>query len=183
MRLKNAKMPSCGKADLASLFAGVMLAGLAGGASAQSIGYPSELAHCLSLTGAAARLSCYDRLAREAGGAPARATGNIPPTSALPNPQTNAGQPELGREELSGGAPKAEARVGAEIIDFRMDRNGRFTVTLSNGQVWQQIAGDTAVAQYRAGRTLRVVIAAGSVGSYDLYFNDQNAAFKVRRLH
>ncbi len=183
MRLINAKKRSRGKADLAALFAGMMLAGLAGGASAQSIDYPAELAHCLNLTGAAARLSCYDRLAREAGGASAQDAGRAPPSPDLRNPRTNPGQDELGREELRNAAPKAGARVIAEIVDFRMDRNGRFTVTLSNGQVWQQIAGDTEVAQYRAGRTLRVLIAPGSLGSYDLYFNDRSAAFKVRRLH
>jgi hypothetical protein len=183
MRPKNANKHGWNRTGVTARFAGMMLAGLASAAWAQSIDYPAELAHCLNQTDAAVRLSCYDRLARQAGGGASRTRNNALPASALPNPPTGPGQGEVGREELRDGAPIAGARVAAEIVDFRVDRNGRFIVTLSNGQIWQQIAGDTEVAQYRAGHTLRVLIAPGSLGSYDLYFNDRNAAFKVRRPH
>ena len=70
----------------------------------------------------------------------------------------------------------------AQISDFQKDPAGRFTITLSNGQVWQQIAGDTSVAQYRPGKPQAVTISRGSLGSYDLRFEGRNVSFKVRRL-
>ena len=91
---------------------------------------------------------------------------------------------DSGKEELPGGsAPVREDRMTAEITDFRKDQAGRFTVALSNGQVWQQVAGDTTEARYSPGKTHSVTISRGSLGSYDLTFNDRNANFKVRRLH
>ena len=69
-----------------------------------------------------------------------------------------------------------------EIADFRQDQTGRFTITLSNGQMWQQTAGDTARAQYRADGTKTVIISRGSLGSYDLTFSGRNMTFKVKRL-
>jgi hypothetical protein len=90
---------------------------------------------------------------------------------------------ELGQEELRGRAPAATPdRVTAEITNFQKDPAGRFTIALSNGQVWAQVAGDTTAAQYHPGRTHSVTISRGTLGSYDLTFNDRNAAFKVRRV-
>lgn len=161
--------------------AAVFLIAVSPGGRAQSSDLPAELAHCLSFTGAVERLSCYDRLAREAGSAVTRG-----PIARPPAEQSLAGaSPErFGKEELpSATLPPREDRMTAEISDFRKDPNGRFTVALSNGQVWQQVAGDTTAAQYYPGKTHSVTISRGSLGSYDLNFNDRNTTFKVRRLH
>ena len=152
----------------------------------------SELAHCLSFTGAVERLSCYDRLARGAlrvapqSPAFAPQSPGVAPQAARPraeSPSAALAAPELGKEEL----PHAETLAGterltAEITDFRKDVAGRFTITLNNGQIWQQVVGDTTVAQYHPGRTRSVTISRGSFGSYDLSFNDRNLSFKVRRV-
>ena len=37
---------------------------------------------------------------------------------------------------------------GLHMTAYSFDRRGHFTVTLSNGQVWQQAANDTAFAQF-----------------------------------
>jgi hypothetical protein len=37
---------------------------------------------------------------------------------------------------------------GLRMTAYSFDKRGFFTVTLSNGQVWQQVAGDTAFAQF-----------------------------------
>lgn len=167
------------------LIAGLML--FSSGARAQTSDLRTELMHCLSFTGAVERLSCYDRLARGAGSgalgappAPALAAPALQ-SRALPPPQAT---PELGKEELRGTAAPNPAvdRLTAEITNFQKDPNGRFTVSLNNGQIWQQVAGDTTAAQYHPGRTHSVTISRGTLGSYDLTFNDRNANFKVRRL-
>jgi hypothetical protein len=153
-----------------------------GAARAQSGDLRTELMHCLAFTGAVERLSCYDRLARGA------ASGGLATPMPPPGPRASiqpppAAPPSLGQEELPGRPPTPMPdRVAAEITNFQKDSTGRFTVILGNGQVWQQVAGDTTAAQYQPGRTRSVTISRGSFGSYDLKFNDRNAAFKVRRV-
>ena len=153
-------------------------------AQAQTGDLRTELMHCLTFTGTVERLSCYDRLARGAAsgalGVPAApAPAQQSRTAVLPPPPT----PELGQEELRGRAPAATPdRVTAEIANFQKDPAGRFTISLSNGQIWRQVAGDTTAARYHPGRTHGVTISRGSLGSYDLTFNDRNAVFKVQRV-
>lgn len=135
----------------------------------------AALAHCMTMTGAVERLSCYDRVARAAVGAPA------PPAAqarreAAPDPAR-----DFGKEQLRS-AEREEDRMTAEIADFRKDPRDHFTVVLQNGQVWRQVAGDTDIAQFHPGRTHQVTIARGVFGSFDLRFNDRNATFKVQRL-
>ena len=155
-----------------------------GVAPAQTGDLRTEMMHCLTFTGAVERLSCYDRLARGAAsgalGAPVAPPPGLPARAAAPPPPP---APELGQEELRGRAPSAAPdRVTSEIANFQKDALGRFTVSLSNGQVWRQVAGDTTAAQYHPGRTHTVTISRGTLGSYDLTFNDRNAAFKVQRV-
>lgn len=156
----------------------------AGQAHAQDLN--AQLAHCMTMSGAVERLSCYDRVARQAVGA-------APPVQApqTPAPQARVEPPagpsrSFGQEQLrkSPAAEQAEQdeRMTAEIVDFQKDQRDRFTVALQNGQVWRQMAGDTGVAQFRTGRTHQVTISRGALGSYDLRFNDRNATFKVQRL-
>ena len=151
----------------------------------------TELMHCLTFSGAVERLSCYDRLARGAGNgtlpAPAvQAPQVAAPRAPIPQARTEpaVGPQNLGREELRTNPPPApgEDRLSATISDFQRDPTGRFTIVLSNGEVWQQIAGDTGVAQYHPGKPQSVTISKGSLGSYDLRFEGRNVSFKVRRL-
>lgn len=176
---------------ICAISAAVLVAVLPPASRAQTGDLRTELMHCLTFSGAVERLSCYDRLARGAG------SGTLPaPTPQAqqmaapraPIPQTRAepaaGPQNLGREELPRATPPipGEDRMTAQISDFQKDAAGRFTVALVNGQVWQQIAGDTGLAQYRPGRPQAVTISRGSLGSYDLRFEGRNVTFKVRRL-
>ena len=155
-----------------------------GPAPAQTGDLRTELMHCLSFTGTVERLSCYDRLARGAAsgalGAPVPAP--VPPSRAAAQPPQPPAR-QLGQEELRSYAPAATPeQLTADITDFQKNPAGRFTVTLNNGQIWRQVAGDTTAAQYRSGQTRAVTISRGSFGSYDLRFNDRNAVFKVQRV-
>ncbi len=144
----------------------------------------AQLAHCMAMSGAVERLSCYDRVARQAvGAAPQAQASQAPQARAEPpaDPSHSFGQEQLRKSPAAEQAEQAE-RLTAEITDFRKDQREHFTVVLQNGQVWRQMVGDTGVAQYRAGRTHQVTISRGVLGSYDLRFNDRNLSFKVQRL-
>ena len=149
------------------------------GGQAQS-DLPAELAHCLSVGGAVERLSCYDRLAHEAGRAAPPSAPQLASPSRADTTANGVAPQDFGKEQLR--STPGEDRMTAEIADFHSDGHDRFTVALQNGQVWQQMAGDTGVAQFRSGRTHQVTISRGAMGSYDLRFNDRNATFKVLRL-
>jgi hypothetical protein len=165
-----------------AISAAVFLVAVSSDGHAQNNDLPGELAHCLSFSGAVERLSCYDRLARGAANAGSHVS-TLPPLPAQARAAASVPPEKFGKEELPGGATVPEQdRMTAEISDFRKDQAGRFTVELSNGQIWQQVAGDTTAAQYRSGKNQSVTISRGSLGSYDLRFSGRNVTFKVRRL-
>ncbi len=144
----------------------------------------AQLAHCMTMNGAVERLSCYDRVARQAVGAAPQAAQS--PMQQSPTPQartTPSADPgrDFGKERVTPAEPQND-RFTAEITDFQKDARGHFTVALQNGQVWRQAAGDTGVAQIRSGQANRVTISRGALGSYDLRFDGRNATFKVQRL-
>ena len=146
----------------------------------------AQLAHCMTMNGAVERLSCYDRVARQAVGAAPQAQAAQSPTQQSPTPQARiapSADPgrDFGKERVTPAEPQSD-RFTAEMTDFQKDARGHFTVVLQNGQVWRQAAGDTGVAQIRSGQANQVTISRGALGSYDLRFNDRNATFKVQRL-
>jgi len=150
----------------------------------------AQLAHCMTMSGAVERLSCYDRVARQAVGAAPQAGAPLAQAPQTQAPQARIESPadpsrSFGQERLRK-SPSEEAeqdvRMTAEITDFQKDARDHFTVALQNGQVWRQTAGDTGVARFQKGRTHQVTISRGTLGSYDLKFNDANLTFKVQRL-
>lgn len=79
--------------------------------------------------------------------------------------------------------PQNVSHLKSRLADYALDRNGIFTVTLANGQVWQQVPGDTAYAHLsKAAATYVVDIAPGAFGSYTMHIDGQHGGFKVRRL-
>lgn len=156
---------------------------LAGGQS-RADDLNAQLAHCMTMNGAVERLSCYDRVARQAVGAAPQAAQSPMAQSSMPQARVavpaDAGR-DFGKERVTPSEPQTD-RFTAEITDFQKDARGHFTVALQNGQLWRQAAGDTGIAQLQPGRTRQVTISRGAFGSYDLRFNDRNATFKVQRL-
>jgi hypothetical protein len=92
-----------------------------------------------------------------------------------------------GRQEQSGGFwsdvlgdTGAEARnVAMSKYDF--DRGGRLTVTLANGQVWEQMESDLARAKWnKPANSYRVSVSRGVMGTYDLRVRGEGTTYKVR---
>jgi hypothetical protein len=78
-----------------------------------------------------------------------------------------------------------DARETGRIADFRFDRFGIFTATLTNGQVWQQNSSDETKAHWRAApaqKAYNVVISEGILGSYNFKVIGMPGTYKVRRI-
>ena len=168
----------------------VMVAFLASGAAsvpalAQST-LSGQLASCLTIFGAVERLACYDRVARAAAGqtgvgAPGRPATAPPPSAPVPvaTPPIQA----FGSEQLR--SPRARTtqpdRLAADIAGINFSPFGKFTVTLSNGQVWRQLdSDDHTVGARKSMHSAR--IERGLLGSYNLQFNDSSLVYKVARV-
>lgn len=130
----------------------------------------AEIARCRGIASAAERLACYDRAAQRA----ADPAAPQPKASAAPKPE-HFGKPAPRPVELS--------QLSAAVKEFHKTARGRAVFVLDNGQVWRQIDGDsTAILEPEPGEVLRVTIARGLLGSYDLSIEGRNAAIKVRRV-
>ncbi len=72
--------------------------------------------------------------------------------------------------------------ITAGVTDFAYHLDGRFVVFLDNGQIWQQIQGDTDKAHFKKNGPNTVTISRGAFGSYGLTLNDLSESFKVKRI-
>jgi len=72
--------------------------------------------------------------------------------------------------------------ISAGVTDWAIHPDRRFVVFLDNGQVWQQMLGDTNVAHFAKRGPNAVVISRGALGSYNLKLNDLGMAYKVTRI-
>lgn len=96
---------------------------------------------------------------------------------------------QFGQESVTDNAPSPTApemqeidSITAGVTDFS-SRDNKFTVFLDNGQIWQQLNGDSNVAQFRSNpKDNTVMISRGFLKSYNLKLNDTNSYYKVKRL-
>lgn len=150
---------------------------------------PDAMKSCAVLTDANARLACYDKLAALSA-APAAA-----PVAAPVLPAAQVRPEQFGSEVLpmptkaaADGAPVQEAleQISDEVKAVKYNPYGLFTVTLQNGQVWQQQQGDSDKARFQLfdsnGDPTRVTISRGVIGSYNLSVDGSNRVYKVRRV-
>lgn len=78
--------------------------------------------------------------------------------------------------------PQIIDSITANVSDFAYHLDGRFVVFLDNGQIWQQIQGDTDKAHFKKSGPNTVTISRGAFGSYGLTLNDLSQSFKVKRI-
>jgi hypothetical protein len=150
----------------------------------------------MGIFGAMARLACYDRAANAitsqgnsatgaSGIAPAQPAPVKPSPGAGPaivNSGAQAGIGQFGSERIQQPATApALNSLSATVINTSFTPLGRFVVTLSNGQTWRQIQGDTSVPNLRR-KARSATITRGAFGSYNLSFSDQTGRYKVERV-
>jgi hypothetical protein len=71
--------------------------------------------------------------------------------------------------------------VESAMSSYSFDGQGRFNVTLANGQNWRQVDLDRIARWSRAAASYIVTITGGAFGSYNLAIKGEVGIFKVRR--
>jgi len=104
----------------------------------------------------------------------------------LRTPIRSAASKEVITSSNFGLQPKQEktpATISARMTAYAFDQAHLFTVTLDNGEVWQQIAGDDRVADWtKRASAYTVVISRGMFGSYNFRVLTRPGLYKVHRL-
>ena len=68
------------------------------------------------------------------------------------------------------------------IKSYDVGRNG-FTVTLPDGQVWEQTDAEKNPVRWRGDATsMRVTISQAAMHTFNLVLNDENQHYKVKRI-
>ena len=150
--------------------------GVGAGASADTLRDPvGELRRCASIADTAPRLACFDELAARAAQAPARE----PPAAKLPAASAEPARPspqDFGLSPAQRPPVEELPSITARVLGLGRSANGRPTVQLDNGQLWELDADDPLLA---AGES--VTIRRGPLGSFRLRTAAQRTHF-VRRL-
>jgi hypothetical protein len=171
----------------------VMLAALGGTAQADTRGdVLSGIARCGAIADDHTWLNCIYGAAQ-----PMRGQLGLPPappsqTSLVPavapsSPRFSAVAPAAPPPKESGGFFSrilgGEAVITAmPLSSYQFNSQGFFTITLANGQVWEQRDGPVAHWQGPASQYL-ATISKGAVGSFNLAIAHESARYKVRRLN
>ena len=123
-----------------------------------------QISSCTAIADAAARLQCFDRAAAGAKEAlaPKAADFGKPPTHL----------PEVEVEQIT-----------ATVRELSKTVRGRALFVLDNGQVWRQLdADDAQVAEPATGGAMKVTIARGFLGNYNLTIEGHKGLVRVRRI-
>ena len=71
-----------------------------------------------------------------------------------------------------------------QLASYRFNRYGMFTVSLSNGQQWQQLSGDTSLAHWtKPAANYWVRVTRGALGSVNMKIKGDAASYKVERIN
>ena len=72
--------------------------------------------------------------------------------------------------------------ITARLKDYHLDRDGRFSVTLANGEVWRQTDGDVRHPHWsKPPESYVVIISRGVLGSTNLTVRGEIGLYKVER--
>jgi hypothetical protein len=148
----------------------------------------AELARCMTIASASARLACYDALARRAGDAPAAmSVSAAPATPAGPaaTATATAGSTESADAIQNFGLssaqrhapPQGPESIQAHVAQFIVDQLQRNYVVLDNGQTWASTDGGMLLD---AGEL--VTVSRGALGSFMLKSTTSRHSYHVRRV-
>lgn len=158
------------------LLATAVLAATMGLSAAKALAQESDapahaLQRCARIASAGERLACYDALA----GRPTSAITTAPAAAAAPAPPP---EKTFGLSTVQQRGPVDELEsIAAKVTQFGQSRDGRQTIALDNGQVWELDASDPLLKGGDA-----ITIRRAALGSFILS-TAQKRSHRVRRLH
>ncbi len=164
-----------------------LAAAMFGSAHAQSVA--QTLNDCTQIAEDSARLACFDGVMQQR--SPAQIATPLPADlPAVPNtPPSIPATPPLVTDTKPGDSFGLPARPENEPEQLEMDvaeiairANGKIKVTLTNGQVWRQLGGDSTYVRLKSKpTTYSVVIKKAAMGSYRMKISPLNKTIRVRR--
>lgn len=157
----------------------VLAAGAADARSASAGRLDAALA-CRSLGDAAQRLACYDAALAPAAADETSAPGadSASQTSPPIDPVASFGAEQVRKSRDS---EERVEQIESAITSIQVDRFGKATVTLANGQVWTQLNSDPAKVLPNRKKSYTAVIRRASMGSYFLRINEMRQQFRAKR--
>lgn len=108
-----------------------------------------------------------------------------------PQPRSGSGEPaaaDIGAEQLArrrgrdDETDRLASASGLAVASFDYVPYNRLQVTLENGQVWQQITGDTQHIRASLRKNRTVDIEESSLGGYKLRLNEMRRTIRVERV-
>jgi hypothetical protein len=159
----------------AGVLAAMLLAHVAGAAAQTAT---SALRACRAETDDAKRLACYDRemarMVESEHSAPAAATAARPPAEPPPSSATERFGLPPERIVKQDAVP---SKLTARVSSVSQRAQGRYLITLDNGQVWLQMEDSLGFAPQAGGS---VTVTRGMTGAY--YMADKHYVVSVRRM-
>ena len=135
-----------------------------------------DFVDCLEVLSERERLSCYDGFARAAPVATEPRVVEAEPASAAAVIPESQPEPTTSRRPLRKVSPPPAPARSAMIVRIDELPNNRYQLTLSDGEIWQEIEG-SSFRRYKVGA--EVMIKRGAFGSHTLVADGARA--KVRR--
>jgi hypothetical protein len=159
----------------------------------------SAATRCAGITDDRSWLDCYYGAAQPMRAqlglvpAPASQTAKVPPApgaaqvfSAAPPAPVVTPRPASAPPVTKGflGGLSGSSTDDVKMASYRFDKHGMFTVTLNNGQAWQQVADDTNFAHWRGpASNYKVSVAEGGFGHAELMVENDGQTYEVRRAN
>jgi hypothetical protein len=172
---------------LAGITAAAMLGAVPAAAqSAQNAAADAAIA-CLDIENVEERLACLETAAREL-----KATRviiekeNAVASDEAADPKAleeSFGAEALDTTKKQKRAEQKKFRLSAKVVEFRINPHDDITAVLENGQVWQQLAGDSETIIIPPGDKLyTVTIKKGPLNNYRLRIDQMGRWIRVRRI-
>jgi hypothetical protein len=125
--------------------------------------------------------------------APASQTNLVPgdiPTSQTPSPPSpSLPPPPAVRQQNSGGESFTSFLMGGQpvltnmsLTAYSINKDGLFTVTLANGEVWYEVEGGPLAHWHGPASHYRASISKGSLDSFNFIIVGEGIQYKVRRV-
>ncbi len=109
--------------------------------------------------------------------------GKDTPQRSSNNPADFGAEAVKNQQAAAGSAePQPLEEIRSDIVSFAYAPNGKFIVTLANGQVWRQIDADSGTVRLSNGKHYVATISRGALGSYNFTLDDGDMLHKVKRL-